>query len=155
MKLHELKKEYPGKKRKRSGRGISAGRGMTAGRGTKGQKSRSGYNIPKKFKGGQMPLVMRLPKMPGFKSTKSKPIEITFNTINRHYKDGEVISIQTLTEKGIIKKGERAKILNNGKLEVKVRIENVPATKSVSGIVEAKLKETSLTGKTKSAKTNK
>jgi large subunit ribosomal protein L15 len=37
----------------RVGRGIAAGKGKTAGRGTKGQKSRTGYNIPRRFEGGQ------------------------------------------------------------------------------------------------------
>lgn len=155
MKLHELKRKYPQKTRKRSGRGISAGRGMTAGRGTKGQKSRSGYNIPRKFEGGQMPLTMRLPKLPGFKSKKSKVVEVTFNIINKYYKNGEVISMQTLAEKGIIKKNERAKVLNKGKLKVKVGTDNISATKSASAILAAGGKNVSPTIKAKIKKTNK
>ncbi|MEI8143526.1 MAG: uL15 family ribosomal protein, partial [Candidatus Berkelbacteria bacterium] len=42
--------------RKRVGRGISSGQGKTAGRGYKGQKSRSGYNLPNRFEGGQTAL---------------------------------------------------------------------------------------------------
>ena len=60
----------PKKTAKRLGRGISAGGGKTAGRGTKGQKSRAGHNIPKRFEGGQTPLSMRLPKLRGFKVKK-------------------------------------------------------------------------------------
>ncbi len=51
----------------RAGRGISAGRGMTAGRGTKGQGARKSP-VKDGFEGGQLPLVMRLPKLRGFKS---------------------------------------------------------------------------------------
>jgi large subunit ribosomal protein L15 len=56
----------------RAGRGISAGRGKTAGRGTKGQGARAGSGARPGFEGGQIPLYMRLPKLKGFKSLKSK-----------------------------------------------------------------------------------
>ena len=47
---------------KRVGRGKGSGLGKTAGRGTKGQTSRSGFNIPQGFEGGQNPLYRRIPK---------------------------------------------------------------------------------------------
>lgn len=136
MKAHLLTKSHASKSRKRVGRGISAGGGMTAGRGTKGQKSRSGHNIPRKFEGGQTPLIMRLHKMPGFKSHRAKAKEISLDIISKSYKDGDTVSMQSLLEKGIIKKGERAKILNTGKLSVAIRIDDVPATKSVIKLIE-------------------
>lgn len=136
MKLHELKNNHQKKSRKRLGRGISAGGGMTAGRGTKGQKSRSGYNIPRKFEGGQTPLIMRLHKMPGFTSHRVKASEISLDTISRNFKDGETVSMHTLEEKGIIKKGERVKILNSGKLTVKVKVaEDVKTSKSTIEVI--------------------
>jgi large subunit ribosomal protein L15 len=137
MKLHELEKNRINKPAKRVGRGIAAGGGMTAGRGTKGQKSRSGHNIPRKFEGGQTPPIMRLHKMPGFKSHRAPVKEISLDTIGKNFKDGEVVSMKSLAEKGIIKKGERAKILNSGKLKVKVNIADVPASKSVMKMVES------------------
>jgi len=132
------------KNKKRPGRGISSGQGKTAGRGTKGQKSRSGFNIPKRHEGGQTPLSMRLPKLPGFKSFKKKATIVSLDQISAIFKDGDVISAEALENKGLIKKGEKAKILNNGKLTVKVSlgsdvkvseniaklfVENVPAIK--------------------------
>lgn len=63
MNLHSLPKITQSKKR--VGRGIAAGQGKTAGRGTKGQKSRSGHNIPRFFEGGQTKLFARLPKVKG------------------------------------------------------------------------------------------
>jgi large subunit ribosomal protein L15 len=57
---------------RRVGRGISAGQGKTAGRGTKGQKSRTGKGRRPGFEGGQNPLMMRLPKLPGFRSIRPK-----------------------------------------------------------------------------------
>lgn len=47
---------------KRVGRGPGSGSGKTAGRGQKGQKARSGSQIPAWFEGGQMPLYRRVPK---------------------------------------------------------------------------------------------
>ena len=78
MKLNTLKSKGTVKNPKRVGRGIGSGSGKTAGRGHKGQKSRSGGNIPRGFEGGQMPLQQRIPKF-GFSSRKnSNTAEIKF-----------------------------------------------------------------------------
>ena len=67
MRLDELS-PAPGSKRgrKRVGRGDGSGHGTYSGRGCKGQKSRAGYNIPRGFEGGQLPLIKRLPQKRGF-----------------------------------------------------------------------------------------
>ncbi len=62
MKLHSIERPEIKKHKKRLGKGEGTGQGKTAGRGQKGQKSRSGGNIPAWFEGGQMPLQRRLPK---------------------------------------------------------------------------------------------
>ena len=69
MKYHELQTKTKGSP-KRVGRGISAGQGKTAGRGTKGQRSRTGSSKKPGFAGGQLPLMQRLPKLPGFRSIR-------------------------------------------------------------------------------------
>jgi large subunit ribosomal protein L15 len=69
MKFHELQTKSKGSP-KRVGRGISAGQGKTAGRGTKGQRSRTGSSRKPGFSGGQLPLMQRLPKLPGFRSIR-------------------------------------------------------------------------------------
>lgn len=71
MKYHELQ-TGKNKSAKRVGRGISAGQGKTAGRGTKGQNSRTGGRVRPGFEGGQNPLYMRIPKLPGFTSHRPK-----------------------------------------------------------------------------------
>ena len=116
---------------KRLGRGISAGGGKTAGRGTKGQKSRAGHNIPKRHEGGQTPLSMRLPKLPGFKSSRPKAVVLSLTDISNNFKSGEVVSVESLIEKGLINKSQTAKILNNGELKVKVSVEGINMSKSV------------------------
>lgn len=141
MKLHEITKDRKDKSAKRVGRGIAAGGGKTAGRGTKGQKSRSGHNIPRKFEGGQTPLVMRLHKLPGFKSHKPKAVVVSLDDISKNYKNGEKVSVDTLIEKGLIRKGDKVKILGTGELTVKITLDDVSASKSaVDAISKASAK---------------
>lgn len=129
------------KTKKRVGRGISAGGGKTAGRGTKGQKSRSGHNIPRRFEGGQTALSMRLPKLPGFKSVHKKAIVLRLDVISENFKDGEVVSNETLVEKGLIKKSDKVKVLNTGKLTVKVTLgDGVKVSKSIEALFAQKEK---------------
>ncbi len=77
--LHMLRPS-PGSthKRKRIARGNSAGGGTTAGRGTKGQQARAGKGRRFGFEGGQVSLIVRQPKMSGFK----RPMHRTFEVIN-------------------------------------------------------------------------
>jgi large subunit ribosomal protein L15 len=126
------------KNKKRVGRGISAGGGKTAGRGTKGQKSRAGHNIPKRFEGGQTPLSMRLPKLPGFKSYQKKAIVISLDEISAHFKDGENINLGALIEKKLIKPGQKAKILNNGKLTTKPTLSGIAVSKNIAKLFAEK-----------------
>jgi len=124
------------KNKKRIGRGLSSGQGKTAGRGTKGQKSRSGHNIPRKFEGGQTPLSMRLPVMPGFKSHKPKARVISLTEISTSFKNGETVSIESLIAKSIIKEGEKAKILNDGELTISIKLaDDIATSASVKELV--------------------
>jgi len=156
MKLHELKKDLSTVNRKRVGRGISAGGGKTAGRGTKGQNSRAGHNIPRKFEGGQTPLAMRLHKLKGFKSLKADKIVITLDGISKNFKAGETVSSATLMEKGLLKKGQKAKVLNNGSLTVAIKLaEDVSTSKSVLDIINKSKSEKPVADKIVSASDKK
>ena len=124
MKLNELEKAPEAKTRKRVGRGPGSGLGKTSGRGQKGQKSRSGASIPAWFQGGQSPLYRRLPKR-GFNNARYREEFATINLsdLNKHFKDGDVVSPELLKEKGIIKNQLcGVKILGNGELEKKLTI---------------------------------
>lgn len=101
MKLNELKKINQ-RKAKRLGRGSGSGRGTTAGRGTKGQKSRAGHNIPRRFEGGQMPWIQRLAKVKGFKSRKIKPQIVKLSAVEKNFKAGERVDVKALLEKKLI-----------------------------------------------------
>lgn len=121
------------KNRKRKGHGISAGQGKTAGRGTKGQKSRAGHNIPKRFEGGQTVLSMRLPILPGFKSHKKKATVLSLDVISKNFKNGDVVTLASLIEKKLVVKSDKlVKILNTGKLTTKVSLApEIKTSKSV------------------------
>lgn len=99
MKVHELTTQSA-KDKKRVGRGISAGQGKTAGRGTKGQKARTGKKLRPGFEGGQNPLMMRIPKLKGFRSHRPKP-QIVY-TENLQFVSGKTVDNVTLTEAGLI-----------------------------------------------------
>ncbi|MEK7142845.1 MAG: 50S ribosomal protein L15 [Patescibacteria group bacterium] len=117
MELHQLEKVVK-KKSKRLGRGVGSGKGKTAGRGTKGQKSRSGYNLPRRFEGGQMPWIQRISKLKGFKSRHPKAQIVKISQIEAKFKEGERVDLKSLIEKGLIKtKDLPVKILADKKLE--------------------------------------
>lgn len=86
---------------KRVGRGIGSGKGKTAGRGTKGQLSRTGKKIRPGFEGGQLPLVQRVPKKPGFKALTAKAITLPLDKFN-HLKKGSKVTVETLVAEGMI-----------------------------------------------------
>lgn len=64
--------------RKRIGRGNAAGGGTYAGKGLKGQKARSGNDLRPGFEGGQMSLIRKLARKPGFRN----PFRIEYTAIN-------------------------------------------------------------------------
>ena len=104
MKLNELSPSVPKKNRKRIGRGNSSGWGKTAGKGSNGQNSRAGGGVKPYFEGGQMPIYRRVPKR-GFSNSpfKKDMIVITLSDIVEKFNDGDVVSLETLVENGIIK----------------------------------------------------
>ena len=105
MNLNELKPAEGSKRqRKRVGRGHGTGWGKTAGKGHNGQKQRSGSYVSPVFEGGQMPIIRRIPKR-GFSNAPFKKdiIVITLADIVERFNDGDVVSLQTLVENGIVK----------------------------------------------------
>ncbi len=122
MQIHELKVKAK-KTRKRVGRGGK--RGTYSGRGMKGQKARSGGNIDPLFEGGKTSLIQKLKKKRGFKSIKPKKVVINLNVIENNFSKGDKISINSLIEKGLIRKNKAkngVKILGNGELKKRVTV---------------------------------
>lgn len=86
---------------KRVGRGIGSGKGKTSGRGTKGQLSRTGKKLRPGFEGGQLPLVQRVPKRPGFKPLTAQAITISLDKFNS-LKAGSKVTAETLVQLKLI-----------------------------------------------------
>ena len=102
MKLNELSPAKGARKnRKRVGRGTGSGLGKTSGRGHKGQKSRSGGNIPAWFEGGQLPLTRRLP-IKGFTNYTRREYEVVnLSDLERSGLEGTV-TIAVLRAAGLV-----------------------------------------------------
>lgn len=115
----------PTKVCKRVGRGPGSGKGKTCGRGEKGAGSRSGYKRRYGYEGGQFRMFMKLP-IRGFNNANFRE---EFDVVNLAqiefmYEDGEIVSRETLLERGFIsgKSPKKLKILGNGDLKKKVKI---------------------------------
>ena len=120
MKFHELQTKRT-KRPNRVGRGSSHGQGKTAGRGTKGQKARKSGGVRPGFEGGQMPLAMRLPKLPGFKSKRIRTEEVFTKDLNTL--DLKTVDNQVLAEKGLVTSAFiPVKIIFNGEVDKAVNV---------------------------------
>ena len=116
------------KKKNIVGRGRSSGSGKTSGRGHNGQNSRSGGGVRLGFEGGQMPLYRRVASK-GFSNHpfKTEYVVINLSSLEKVYSDGDTVNLETLVEKGLVKKSEKlVKILGVGDLKMKLDVA-VPA----------------------------
>ncbi len=121
LKLHHLRPAEGSKKdRTRVGRGEGS-KGKTAGRGTKGTKAR--YQVRPGFEGGGVRLVMRTPKLRGFKN----PFRVEYQVVNvvklaELYPAGGNVTVADLVAKGAVRKNEPVKVLGNGDISVKLNV---------------------------------
>ena len=134
LKLHHLR-PAPGSKKERTrvGRGEGS-KGKTSGRGTKGTKAR--YQVRPGFEGGGVRLVMRTPKLRGFKN----PFRVEYQVVNieklaEHYPAGGAVTVADLVAKGLVRKNEPVKVLGNGDISVKLNV----SVDKVSASAEAKI----------------
>lgn len=105
------------KRKKRIGRGPGSKRGRTATRGVKGQKSRSGAQLPLLKEGGQMQLFRRLPKR-GFNHNEWRTRFAVVNVVDLgNFDAGQVVTPELLKTSGLAKAPhDRVKILGDGEL---------------------------------------
>lgn len=122
MKLHDLA-PAPGatRERRRIGRGRAGKGGKTGGRGTKGAKARG--QIARGYEGGQMPIHMRLPKLPGFRSPNRVPYTVVnLDTLAAAFEAGALVDPDALRAKGIVKKKGPVKVLGDGEVGKVLRV---------------------------------
>jgi large subunit ribosomal protein L15 len=121
LKLHHLRPAPGAKKdRIRFGRGEGS-KGKTSGRGTKGTKAR--YQVRPGFEGGGVRLVMRTPKLRGFKN----PFRVEYQVVNIEtlvelFPQGGEVTIAALVAKGAVRKNEKVKVLGQGETTVKLDV---------------------------------
>jgi len=140
MKLHELS-PAPGSTKSawRKGRGVGSGNGKTAGRGHKGQNARTGGGVRPGFEGGQIPLYRRLPKR-GFTNSlfKKEYAIINLETLDKLFNDGDAVSMETLLEKGVIRKELNGlKVLGRGEITKKLTVKAAIFSASAKEKIEA------------------
>ena len=124
MQLSQIKSKHYRPSKKRIGRGGKSG--TYAGRGLKGQKARSGT----KFEPMIRPLIKRYHKLKGigFHPNRQLVLVVSLGKIASGFKEGEVVTPESLKEKGLIspKPGVklRVKILSSEKFSKKLVFEN-------------------------------
>ena len=138
MKIHDL---YPApgstKKKKRVGRGPGSGHGKTSTKGHKGQHARSGGVKPPGFEGGQMPLVLRIPKR-GFRNpTQINTAVFNITRLEEYSFPEEVVSKETLLAMGLIKGNVQVvKILGDGDPSKAYTLKDVKLSRSAREKIE-------------------
>jgi large subunit ribosomal protein L15 len=137
MRLNGLK-PAPGSKsaRHRVGRGIGSGWGKTAGLGHKGQHARAGGYHKVGFEGGQMPLHRRLPKRGFVSPTRDATAEVRLSDL-QHMKATEIDLAALKAERVVPGSVLAAKVIQSGKLERKIALKGVKASKGAKAAIEA------------------
>ena len=136
LKLHHLR-PAPGAKKDKTRKGLGEGsKGKTAGRGTKGSKARTTVRVG--FEGGGVNLVMRTPKLRGFKN----PFRVEYQVVNVErleelYPKGGAVTVADLVAKGAVRKGEPVKVLGNGDISVKLEVTVDKVSRSAQAKIEA------------------
>ncbi|NMC51462.1 50S ribosomal protein L15 [Candidatus Kuenenbacteria bacterium] len=129
-------KPQKGSKRKAKTIGRGGKRGTYSGRGMKGQKARSGGSRGLK-RLGMRQLLERTHKLRGFKSLNEKPAVVSLGTINKNYKDNELVNPKSLAAKKLIATVKHgAKILSDGSINIKINVDGC----SLSQAAETKIK---------------
>ena len=134
LKLHHLRPAEGSKKaRTRVGRGEGS-KGKTSGRGTKGTKAR--YQVRPGFEGGGVRLVMRTPKLRGFKNPfRTEYQVVNLSALEELYPNGGEVTAVDLASKGAVRAGHLVKVLGDGDLTVKLTVK----VDKVSASAEAKI----------------
>lgn len=138
MRTDEITASVPSHKQtQRVGRGDGSGRGTTSGRGTKGQKSRTGGNIPARFEGGQTSFSRRMPKRKGFRAIhQEKILIINVDQLFSLSENGK-FTIAALQKNGKLSAKTKLKILGSGEINEKIEVETNQISASAKSKIES------------------
>ncbi len=139
MKLGDIRApKGANKDRKRVGRGHGSGHVKTAGKGTKGQKARTGGNIPPRFQGGQTPIQQQLPYKRGFTNIWSTRYNLVHLGQLAAIEAGTSVTPESLLELGIMRNPDLPlKILADGELKSALNISTHKISASARQKIEA------------------
>jgi large subunit ribosomal protein L15 len=132
-------KPSPGSRRprKRVGRGVGSGSAKTSGRGTKGAGSRAGRKHKPHREGGQIPLVMRMPKR-GFTNIFDQDIQVVNVKALARFAAGADVDILALAEAGLVRNVKKpVKVLGAGDLAVALKLRVTAVSDSARKKIEA------------------
>jgi large subunit ribosomal protein L15 len=132
-------KPNPGSRRprKRVGRGVGSGSAKTSGRGTKGAGARAGRKHKPHREGGQISLVMRMPKR-GFRNPAEEAVQIVNVGALGDFAKGSVVDASALAQAGLVRSGAKpVKLLGAGELAVGLTLKVAAASASAKQKVEA------------------
>ncbi|KKR07804.1 MAG: 50S ribosomal protein L15, large subunit ribosomal protein L15 [Candidatus Peregrinibacteria bacterium GW2011_GWE2_39_6] len=125
MQIHTITRSKGlSKPKKRLGRGNGSGKGTYAGRGRKGQSARTGGKRRPGFSGGQTTLMMRMPKLGGFKNhNRVEYTVVNVDTLEKKFTANETVDKNSLLAKGLINSTKYPiKILGNGNLSIALTV---------------------------------
>ncbi len=125
--------------KKRIGRGNSSGQGTYAGKGLKGQKSRSGKNLPyDSFEGGQFPSSRKFHSLRGFNNkwrVEYQPINVA---MLERFEAGTTITPETLLAAGLLRHlRQPVKVLGDGELSRSLKVSAHRFSESAKAKIEA------------------
>ena len=133
-------KPAPGSRRprKRVGRGVGSGSAKTSGRGTKGAGARAGRKHKPHREGGQIPLIMRMPKRGFHNHNAAESAQVVNVKALARFKKGAEVDAAALAEAGLIRSAAGpVKLLGDGALEVALKVKVNQASASARAKVEA------------------
>lgn len=109
--------------KKRVGRGNGS-QGTYSGKGLKGQKSRSGKNLPyDAFEGGQFPSSRKYHTLRGFNNKWRVPFQPINLAVLDRFEAGAIVTPDTLLQAGLLRHlREPVKVLGNGDITKKLNI---------------------------------
>jgi large subunit ribosomal protein L15 len=125
------------KPRKRVGRGVGSGSAKTSGRGTKGAGSRAGRKHKPHREGGQIPLVMRMPKR-GFTNIFEEHVQVVNVKALARFKAGAEVDVASLADAGLVRSaGAPVKLLGMGDIVVALKVRVAAVSDSARKKIEA------------------
>jgi large subunit ribosomal protein L15 len=133
-------KPAPGSRRprKRVGRGVGCGSAKTSGRGTKGAGARAGRKHKPHREGGQIPLIMRLPKRGFTNPMATGETQVVNVKALARFKKGAEVDAAALAEAGLVRSASApVKVLGDGALEAALKVRVTAVSSSARAKIEA------------------